>query len=150
MEAGAGCKGFVFLAKFEGDCYRSSRANHFAGSNTDREAGSAGCVPNPPNWHSKVVELMVRCTGKLSCFDVSYRVEQHQDYCSSYSTQPAIYSIVLEVRRPSCANSSTTLQCTIPKRASTYFIPRPSTSRSVDKNRGRRVSQNVVGLIMRC
>jgi hypothetical protein len=30
----------VPLAKVEGGCFRSSRANHFAGSNTDRKAGS--------------------------------------------------------------------------------------------------------------
>jgi len=35
----AGCKGFVPHVKLEGGCYEPSRANHFTGSNIDREAG---------------------------------------------------------------------------------------------------------------
>jgi hypothetical protein len=38
--AGGQILGSVPLAKLEGGCYRSLRPNHFAGSNTDREAGS--------------------------------------------------------------------------------------------------------------
>jgi hypothetical protein len=40
LKAGGRILGSVPLMKLEGGCYRSSGANHLAGSNTYREAGS--------------------------------------------------------------------------------------------------------------
>jgi hypothetical protein len=42
--AGGQILGSVPLAKLEDGCYRSLRPNHFAGSNTDREAGSVESI----------------------------------------------------------------------------------------------------------